>query len=997
MNRPFILKFSLALSLTGIASSILNAEEPLPVLPATEPDKAVQTIQLQDGFRAELIAAEPLLNDPVDMVYDENGLAYVVEMRDYPYTNANDDRPWADQKSAPIGRIRILEDTDGDGKFDRSDIFAENLSWPAGIACWKGGVYVAATPDLLYLKDTDGDRKADVRRAVFSGFRKYNVQAIMNNPEWGLDHKLYVAGSSNGGQIVSEDKSTPQPLGSNDFCFDPTQEQLEILSGSGRFGNTVDDWGNRFLTNIRNPIQHVLFPSRYQKRNRNLPLTSLIHNVAPSGDAVPVYRVSPPESWRVIHAERAARESSPALVDTAAATGYVTSSSGVTIYRGAAYPKEFYGNAFVGEVAGNLVIRYILDPAGVTFEGRRPYDKKDFMASTDNWFRAVNFVNAPDGTLHVLDMYRQTVEHPWSMPDDLKKRLDLTAGRDRGRIYRLIPPQYATGFIPPPQPRLGSATTPELVAELENPNGWWRDTAHRLLYERQDVAAVPLLKDLLRQSPSTLARLHALWSLEGLNALAADDVAQGLKDTEPRLQAHAVRLSERFLKNAPALLSAVQSLADSDSMPLRFQVALSLGEAPKDEVRPALVKILLRDGADPWMCSAVLSSLGKEELGLLVDLLRNGDFISTPAGQAIAVQIAPTVGASFPASSMEEVLTVLSQLPRSQRPFQRKLLVNLGKGLKRQRITLDSLTTMNMPTEGQILLRQVLDEAIAQTMETGRPVEERLEQMPVLEFVHLETAIATLEPLISPQTPAPVQQQAIRLLGTFSDPRIPEILLGRYRSLTTGQQLVVDQLIGRSNWVPILFTAIESGMIEPARVPTVRQEIYMLSPDSVISSRATKIFKKQQQQDLVELLKRYQETMPATGDVTRGLEVYQKNCSNCHKLGNHGYEVGPHLATVKNRSRDELLVSILDPNKEIAPNFFAYLVMTRDGLLRTGVISVETNTTITLRGADRNESTIFREDIDEFQNSGKSLMPVGLNKNLTPQQMADLIALLKSQ
>jgi len=989
------------LAVMGLLGSgmIANAADPLPVVPATEPARAAATIQMQSGFHAELIAAEPLVTDPVDMVYDENGRAYVVEMRDYPYTNANDDRPWADQQSAPIGRIRILEDTDGDGKFDRSDLFAENLSWPAGIACWKGGVYVAATPDLLYLKDTDGDRKADVRRVVFSGFRKYNVQAIMNNPEWGLDHLLYVAGSSNGGQITSGHDSQSQPLGRNDFCFNPNQERLEILTGSGRFGNSMDDWGNRFTTNIRNPVQQLLFPSRYLRRNRHLQLTSPLQDVAPSGDAVPVYRISPPESWRVIHAERAARESSPALRDTATATGYVTSSSGVTIYRGAAYPHEFYGNAFVGEVAGNLVIRYILDPMGVTFEGRRPYVEKDFLASTDNWFRAVNFVNAPDGTLHLLDMSRQTVEHPWSMPEDLKKRLDLTAGRDRGRIYRLVPPEYAPGFVPPPRPRLGTASIHELVAELENPNSWWRETAHRLVYERQDQTAVPLLRRLLSNSPSPLGRLHALWSLSGLNALSAEDVLCGLHDAEPRVQAHAVRLSESFFAGNPAVLSQVKSLVVSPFPPLRFQLALSLGEAPAAEVRSVLVQLLLTDGQDPWICSAVQSSMAGQEQPLLRELLQKPEFIQTPSGQAIALQIAATVGASCPLEQVHEILDDLADIgsnDSSLSRFQAHLVAALAKGLKRQRISLESFVQRKM-SSGSGLVRQLLVTSVAQMENAQLPLGQRLAAMPILEYADFETVFRILQPLVSPQTATPLQQQAIRLLGTFSDPRVPEFLLTRYRSLTSSQQLVVDQLMAHSNWVPLLFDALEAKTVEPGRIPVVRQEIYMLSPDEKIRSRAVRIFQAPENVDLAATIREFQQQMPSTGDATRGLAVYQKNCSNCHRLGEHGFDVGPHLATVKNRSREELLVSILDPNKEIAPNFLAYLVMTKDGVLRTGVVSAESDANLTLRGTDQSEAVIFREDIDEFQNTGKSLMPVGLNKTIPPGQMADLLALLKSQ
>jgi putative membrane-bound dehydrogenase-like protein len=425
------------------------ADDFLPRVPPTEPAAAAQTIRLQDGFHAELIAAEPLVTDPVAMQYDENGLAWVVEMNDYPYSDPSHDQAWQEQTSEPLGRVRVLEDTDGDGVFDKSTVFADRLSWPAGLALWDGGVYVAATPDVLYLKDTDGDRKADVRRTVFSGFRKYNVQAVMNNLQWGLDHHIYAAGSSNGGDVRRGDDGEPVRMGRNDFRFDPREEEFEVISGGARFGNTFDDWGNRFLCNIRNPVQQVVLPDRYLRRNPSLPVASALNDVAAAGDAIAVYQISPPEPWRVINAARQAADAATKPPhDSTAASGFVTSSSGVTIYRGAAYPPEFRGNAFIGEVAGNLVMRYSLAPAGVSFVGTRAHENVEFMASTDNWFRPVNFVNAPDGTLHALDMYRETIEHPWSMPDDLKARVDLTSGRDRGRIYRLVPPHRRRNSSP---------------------------------------------------------------------------------------------------------------------------------------------------------------------------------------------------------------------------------------------------------------------------------------------------------------------------------------------------------------------------------------------------------------------------------------------------------------------------------------------------------------------------------------------------------------------
>ncbi|HVW35745.1 MAG TPA: PVC-type heme-binding CxxCH protein, partial [Pirellulales bacterium] len=614
----FVREFCTAALMVAVAfCSVALAAEPgepakpsefsFPRLKPTEPADAEKTFQTLFGLEMQLLAAEPDVTDPVAIEYDENGLAYVVEMSDYPYTDKNADKPFTEKTAdLPIGRVRILEDTDGDGRFDRSTIFAEDLSWPTGVVCWKGGVFVTATPDVWYFKDTDGDRKADVRRKVFTGFRKFNVQAVMNNPKWGLDHLIYGAGSSNGGQIRPADEPDAKPLvlSRNDFRFDPRDEALEIISGGARFGNGFDDWGNRFICDIRNPVEHIVLPSHYLARNRYLRVPSALHNAAEAGDTLPVYRASPPEAWRVVRAERWIGDTRLKTPRSELAQGYVTSTSGITIYRGTAYPKQFYGNAFIGEVAGNLIHRQVVSPDGVTFKSVRGDAETEFVRSTDNWFRPTNFVNAPDGTLHVCDMYRETIEHPWSIPDDIKEQLDLESGRDRGRIYRLAP----KGFKPPKFTPLGIASTEQLVKELENPNAWQRDTAHRLLFERQDQAAVEPLRRMLHESRIPLARLHALWSLEGLGALAASDLLAALADTAPGVREHAARLAESRLRQSPELLERVLALAGDSDLRVRFQTAFTLGEIDDERVVGALARIARQDAADPWVRAAVLSS-----------------------------------------------------------------------------------------------------------------------------------------------------------------------------------------------------------------------------------------------------------------------------------------------------------------------------------------------------------------------------------------------------
>jgi len=1001
------LKPTVEKSMPGLADS-------LPRVPPTEADVAAKTIQLQNGFRAELIAAEPLVTDPVAIQYDENGLAYVIEMNDYPYSDKSHDQAWENQKSEPIGRVRVLEDTDGDGVFDKATVFADKLSWPSGIALWKGGVYVAATPDVWYFKDTDGDHRADIRRKVFTGFRKYNVQAVMNNFQWGLDHRIYAAGSSNGGSVSSVQQTSnlsdsqkarrsrkPIPIGRSDFRFDPRIEEFEVISGGARFGQTRDDWGNRFLCNIRNPVQHVVLPARYLRRNPFLPVASAVNDVAKSGDAISVFQVSPAEPWRAIKASRlAADTTTKSPHDSTVAKGFVTSSSGVTIYRGAAYPDEFYGNAFIGEVAGNLVMRYRLAPSGISFEGRRAHDKVEFLASTDNWFRPVNFANAPDGTLHVLDMYRETIEHPWSMPDDLKARVDLTSGRDRGRIYRLVPPKYRDGFQPPPSPQLGSASSPQLVAELENPNSWWRETAHRLIFERQDSAAEAPLRTLLRESRSSVARLHALWSLSGLRALSDDDLKVALADSDAHVREHAVRLAEPRLKDTPALLRSVLAVASDGSIRVRFQAALTLGEVDDEQATLALAAIARRDAADPWTRTAVLSSLSRSSVPFLLKVLADPVFAASRPGREMTGQLAFGVGARNDPDDIDRVLLAVATSPEtsdselSQARLQRSVVMNIGAGLKRSKRDLTQIASDNSKPSGRLVAR-LLDEARRMAMMANGDEQQRFEAIELLSYSHFDSVRETLTDLLDARQPHEIQSAAINAITGFSSPEVADLLLGKYAALTpTLRANLVNRLLTRRAWLENLFDAIENGVVPASRVSPVRQAIYMKSSNTAIREQAIKLFSGEVPGPRKDVIAKYQSALTLPSDPSRGEIVFKKHCLTCHRLGTQGHEVGPNLATIRNRTPAQLLVNLLDPNREISPKFLVHIVATVDGHIATGFIASETPASITLRQAEGKQQTILRRDIDEIASSGKSLMPEGLEKNITPQQMTDLIAYL---
>ncbi len=994
-----------ALALVVPRTSGLGAGDPLPRNEAKEPAEALKTFQVREGFGMHLLAAEPDVADPVAAAYDEDGRLFVAEMSDYPYVEKKNDKAFAENTDdPPIGQVRVLIDRDGDGRFDESHLVADKLSWPTGVVPWKGGVFVAATPDIWYLKDTDGDHKADVRRKVFTGFRKFNIQAVMNNLAWGLDHSIYGAASGNGGEVRTGDQPAmkPVPVLRRDFRFDPASGRFDAISGGARFGNTFDDWGNRFLCDIRNPAEHVVLPARYLERNPVLPPPRVLHDAAEAGDQVPIFRISPPEPWRELRARRWASIGKAYPRSELVAAGVLTSSSGVTVYRGDAFPPAFRGNLFLGEVANNVIHRMVVEPDGVTFRAHRApgEEKAEFLASTDTWFRPVNFVNAPDGTLTVLDMYRETIEHPWSIPDDIKAQLDLRSGSDRGRIYRLAPP----GFRSRPTPRLSRATTPELVALLEHPNAWHHDTAHRLLFERQDPAAVEPLRQFLRRSPEPLGRLHALWSLEGLKSLRDEDLLVSLQDAAAGVREHALRLAEPRLDRAGPLRDRVLALADAPEARVRFQVAFTLGEVDDPSAIDALSRIARRDAGDPWIRTAVLSSSWRKPLELWERLLAGeGDQVDPPFatsrdGLSLLRTLAFVVGAR---ATPQEAARAIGRLPRAEDrapPASLELAVSLADGLRRgghvvSRMPMDGPEGIEASARLEALTRKALDLVRARDL----PAHEVAAGIGWLGHRPFAEAREALVPLLSPTQAPEIQRSTARALAEHHSPEVAPLLLEHWRAYRPAIQAeILQALLGRSQWVGPLLDAVEAKTVPVGQLPMARRAQLIESPDPAIQRRARLLFGPDAPGSRRDAIARYEPSLKLASDPERGRGVFDRECILCHKLGARGNAVGPNLAGVRRRTPDELLLHILDPNREVAPDYLEYSVSLKDGRVLTGLIESEGTTGLMLKRAEGVTDAVLQQDIEAMTSTGKSLMPEGLEAKIAPQDMADLVAYLLS-
>ena len=965
--------------------------EYLQPVPPKEPQEALESFEAVDGFRMEMVAHEPLVNDPVAAAFDENGRLYVAEMRDYPY------QPGPGEK--PIGVVRLLEDTDGDGTLDQSHIFADELLWTTGVTVWKGGVFVTAPPDIWYLKDTDGDAKADIRKKVYSGFGHQNEQQMMNSIIMGVDHWIYGIASGNAGEIRSLENpdSPPVSLGARDFRFDPVSGRFETTTQTFQFGHAFDEWFNRFVCNQGMPGRHVVLPARYLERNPYL-FVNLHRWLGPGANQVKplvqgqtrLYKISPVEGWRTI---RQARRIFAGSSSRSAGVGhdYLTAGSGVTMYTGHAYPEKYRGSYFMGANTGNLIHRRVLIDDGVTFRSERgEAEGSEFVRTADNWFRPVNAVNAPDGTVYFLDMSRELIEAT-HVPGRVMKHLDFTNGRDRGRIYRLAPP----GFVSPPPPRLGEATIEELVAHLEHEGGWWRATAHRLIREREDRSAAPLLRRLLRESSRPLARMHALWSLEGIGSLRDRDLLRGLGDPEAGVRVHAVRLAESRLNRSRALFRKVSDLAQDPEIRVRFQVALSLGEVRGQRALPALVRIAREDTGDFWVRNAVLSSCAEFGHQLFARLANEETFLAQPESVQWLSRLARAVGARERARELRRVLGVMAANPvLAARPSARQeIILGMAEGLAYSGGSL--LGLRRLPASAASMIKSHMERAGKIAADDSASLENRLESIRLLHHDRLARVKPVLASLVDPQQPQDLQIAAIDALAGFESSEIPGLLLADWTAHSPRtRSKILETLFARQEWTSALLEAVSEELIAANQIDAKRRDLLVNHDDESIRERAARLLGSEELGSRKDVLAAFQASLSLTGDHKRGEAVYRRECLKCHRLSSREHPIGPNLIRGSDKDPESLLVNILDPNRFVEPQYLQYVATDLKGGLYTGLLRDETATSVTLVEGDDLRNTLLRENIKEIRATTNSLMPEGLEENINHQEMADVISFI---
>ena len=482
------------------------------------PEESLRAMRLPEGVTATLVAAEPLVMDPVFIDWDEHGRMWVAEMGDYPFAEgeATSDGKvtWRDGvpgegagQGLQAGRIRILEDSDGDGRYEKSTLFLDGLTHVTGLACWKGGVFVASVPEIFHARDDDGDGRCDTREPWFTGFKAGNPQHLVNGFCWGLDGWLHGANGDSGGDVVCVKTGAKIPLRGSDFRFDPRTGEFRLETGTTQCGKWRDDFGNWFGNNNATPGWHYWLPMSHLEKHPELVARSL------RADLTADHRV-----FSVGTLERRLNQANTANT--------VTSGCNPLPYRDTAFGDAGTGCLFICEPAHHAVLRQVLDYSDATITCRRHPDDVDreFLASEDHWFRPVMARTGPDGALYVVDMYRLVLEHPEWVPAEMAHRMQLRGGETMGRIWRIAPKGLPTAV---PTITLASA------------NGWARDTAQRLAFERGRVENESVVRS-LAASAAQAVRVQSLFTLRGVGLLSADALVETLQQDWPHVRGAAL-------------------------------------------------------------------------------------------------------------------------------------------------------------------------------------------------------------------------------------------------------------------------------------------------------------------------------------------------------------------------------------------------------------------------------------------------------------------------
>lgn len=951
--------------------------------PALSPAEAIARMTVPEGFSVEVVAAEPDLVNPVAMTFDERGRIWIAESLEYPRLDAGEGRD----------RIRVLEDTDQDGRADRFTTFAEGLNIPSGIAVGYGGIWVANSPDILFLADDDGDLRADRREVVVTGFGRDDTHELPNSLTWGPDGYLYgLNGVFNRGRVEQDGRVHEFTCAM--FRIDPRTRRFEIFceGTSNPWGIAWDGEGSAFVSAC--VIDHLwhLVESGYYHRQAG---------------------AYPPHTWKI--------ESIVGHAHQKAAY------CGIHYFDSAAYPEQYRRRLYMGNIHGNAINADMAWPKRSTYHG---VACDDLLRANDAWFMPVAQKTGPDGCLYILDWYDR-----YHCYQDARRDSD---GIDRlkGRLYRL---RYRE------TPRAGEfdlsrESDDQLISRLHDENVYFRDMAQRILAERASPDARPKLESVvLSDEAPRHARMHALWALLGAGRL---DPAFHHKlvsaHADPSLRAWGIRAAGNAHTRDEKLRDAVVRLAVDDSGAVGLQVAIAANKLPDFDAMPVLLDVLASSVDHPLGMpdDPLLPRIVWKNLHPLLEDRRGADrFIelisarAPPSSGAMALiadrvierllarddgDVAPVVdfiaatlqqhgpGIQAPRNALSKLINLVEQedLPEKQlvelrNAIEPRLTEILRRGAD-DPLFVEAIV-LSTSWKGSSTSRAI---ELSANTETPTPLRIRLLQALALspddELWKHAAELLTVSP---DQTPRELRLATLRALEQFEDERVSQFVLGIYPTLEPElKPAAIDLLAGREEWGVALLDAIAAQQIpaEALNVSQVRQ--LLASKNEEIATRVRETWgslrseRNPEREQVIRHVRNLLGKQP--GDAEAGVAVFTRVCAECHRIHGAGKDVGPDLTLNGRNSYDQLLSNVLDPSLVVGVAYQARTVVTDDGRIFRGLVVEDSPERVVLKVQGGELETFLREEIDEMETSVLSLMPEGLERQLTERELVDLFAFL---
>ncbi len=966
--------FCLPANPIAAAEAVVPHNQDAPPGPALSPQEALARMEVPPGFEVELVASEPQIVNPVAMTFDERGRIWITESLEYPRREPGPGRD----------RVKILEDTDGDGTVDSVKIFAEGLNIPSGIAVGHGGVWVANSPDILFLQDLNGDDRADKSEVVVTGFGRFDTHELPNSLTWGPDGWLYgLNGVFNPGHVKQGDKEFRFTCAL--FRIHPRTREFQLFAEgtSNPWGIAWDRDGSAFLSAcVIDHLWHLAETGYYHRQGGPYP----------------------PFTWKIESIVNHKHQKAAYC--------------GIHYFDSDAYPPEYRERLYMGNIHGNCINVDSLEKNGATYKG---IGQPDFLHANDVWFMPVVQKTGPDGCLYILDWYDRYHCYQDANRDP--------AGIDRlkGRLYRV---RYQ-GTPRPERFDLAAESDDQLIARLGHPNVYYPDIAQRILCERAEPSSRIKLRELvLDSSASRKARLHALWALIGGGELEPQFHTELFEHEDPAFRAWAARAAGNQ-GNVPAAIEAALWQAVEDPAPeVRLRAVVALRKTARDAERliSALVQVAATCGDDPLLpriawrglepllenhTTAFLTHLGRHDLrrspglsGMLpfaIDRIlarEEGDTASVAklfellasselAGQTAAGQLLESLAERV--QSGEIAGQELVELKAALEPHTARILSQAEEELY-----LDAafLTAAWRDPAGMEVVRELL-------VSSNVKEESRLQALEALVAAEDLGLLSVVPHLLtgSAATSNAFSGQVIAALGRLNEPAVAEVLLAVYADLNaTLRPKAIELLTQRGIWARPLLAAIGQETLAPSVLNVNQVRKLAASPDAEIAEAVREIWgsvRGERDADRERVVYRMRRHLQAhRGNPLAGEKVFARVCGQCHKMHGSGQEVGPDITRNGRASFDQLLSNVFDPSLVIGTAYQAHTVVTDDGRVLSGLVKEDSPQRIILKVEGGKEELIPRKQVELFQASGLSLMPEKLEQQLSPTELADLFAYL---